>query len=38
MLPVSSWTKGRSDFKAMVLPTSSQAFTPSQKTFVDQYK
>ena len=38
MLPVSSWTKGRSDFKTMVLPASSQVFTPSQKTFIDQYK
>ena len=38
MLPVSSWTKGRNDFKTMVLPASSQVFTPSQKTIIDQYK
>ena len=38
MLPVSSWTKGRNDFKTLVSPASSQVFTPSQKTFIDQYK
>ena len=30
--------KGRSGFKTMVLPASSQVFSPSQKTFVGQYK
>ena len=38
MLPVSSWTKGRNDFKTMVLPASSQVVSPSQKMFVGQYK
>ena len=38
MLPVSSWTKGRNDFKTLVSPATSQVFTPSQKTIVDQYK